>query len=218
MRYTIGVRHTAYGWSQTPMKKERILNSKAIKSFFVIVLTVLATVSVSAQDAHASQKWYNSYAHAVDGDSFFINAGIGFGPTGSYDNGIPPISASLDYKLPVKLPITAGLITTFSTWKWSLPSSTGDINVTYTNFGIGARGVYHFNFWEKADVYAGPTLGWVIQSAKANTSGSSYEGKPFFLFGASVGARYFFTSFLGAYLELGYSGLQILGAGLTLKF
>ncbi|MDR2952061.1 MAG: hypothetical protein LBU82_02335, partial [Treponema sp.] len=148
-----------------------------------------------------------------------INTGIGFGPTGGYDNSIPPISASVEYKLPVSLPITVGLIATYSAWKWSHPlSSTEDISVTYSNFGIGARGMYHFNFWEKADIYVGPTLGWVIQSAKANTSGSSYEGKPFFLFGASVGARYFFTSFVGAYLELGYSGLQILGAGLALKF
>jgi hypothetical protein len=173
----------------------------------------------------SAQEWYNSYSKSVDGDSFFINTGIGFGPTGNYDNGIPPISASLDYKLPVKLPITAGLITTFSTWKWSFNNpSTGKIDVTYTNFGIGARGMYHFNFWEKTDVYAGLTLGWVFQSSKSKTSSPagineySDEGKPFFLFGASVGARYFFTSFLGAYLELGYSGLQILGAGLTLKF
>jgi hypothetical protein len=36
--------------------------------------------------------------------------------------------------------------------------------------------------------------------------------------GASIEARYFFTSFLGAYLKHGYSGLQILGAGLTVKF
>jgi hypothetical protein len=34
---------------------------------------------------------------------------------------------------------------------------------------------------------------------------------------ASVEARCFFTSFLGTYLELGYSGLQILGWGLTVK-
>jgi hypothetical protein len=62
----------------------------------------------------------------ADVDTLFVNAGVGFGPTGGYSNGVPPVSAS-------------------------------------------------------------------------------------------VGARYFFTSFLGAYLKLGYSGLQILGAGLTVK-
>jgi opacity protein-like surface antigen len=83
----------------------------ARKSFLVIVLAVLAAGSASAQE------WFNSYAHSVDGDTLFVNAGVG----------VPPVSAS-------------------------------------------------------------------------------------------AGARYFFTSFLGAYLELGYSGLQILGAGLTVKF
>jgi hypothetical protein len=190
----------------------------ASKSFLVIILAVLAAGSASAQE------WFNSYAHSVDGDTLFVNAGVGFGPTGGYSSGVPPVSASVDYKLPVRLPITAGLIATYSTWKWKHDlGSLGKIDVTYSNFGIGARGMYHFNFTEKLDTYAGLTLGWVIQSSKSKTSGSvgnyesSNEGEPFFLFGASIGARYFFTSFLGAYLELGYSGLQILGAGLTVK-
>jgi hypothetical protein len=192
--------------------------SKVRKTFLVLVLAVLTTGSLSAQG------WFNSYAHAVDGDTLFVNAGIGFGPTGGYSSGVPPLSASVDYKLPVRLPITAGLIVTYSTWKWSHGlGSLGKVDVTYSNLGIGARGMYHFNFTEKLDAYAGLTLGWVIQSSKSEISSASVnddysdDGNPFFLFGASVGARYFFTSFLGAYLELGYSGLQILGAGLTVK-
>jgi hypothetical protein len=194
------------------------MKNAASKSFLVILLAVLAAGSASAQ------QWFNSYAHAVDGDTLFVNAGVGFGPTGGYSSGVPPVSASVDYKLPIGLPITAGLIATYSTWKWKHNlGSLGKVDVTYSNFGIGARGMYHFNFTEKLDTYAGLTLGWVIQSSKSQTSGSvgnyesSNDGEPFFLFGASLGARYFFTSFLGAYLELGYSGLQILGAGLTVK-
>jgi hypothetical protein len=191
----------------------------ASKTFLVLVFAVLTAGSLTAQE------WFNSYAHAVDGDSLFINAGIGFGPTGGYSSGVPPLSASVDYKLPVRLPITAGLIATYSTWKWSHGlASLGKVDVTYSNLGLGARGMYHFNFTEKLDAYAGLTLGWVIQSSKSEISGAavnddySDDGKPFFLFGVSAGARYFLTSFLGAYLELGYSGLQILGVGLTVKF
>jgi hypothetical protein len=191
----------------------------ASKTFLVLVFAVLTAGSLSAQE------WFNSYAHAVDGDSLFINAGIGFGPTGGYSSGVPPLSASVDYKLPVRLPITAGLIVTYSTWKWSHSlASLGKVDVTYSNLGLGARGMYHFNFTEKLDAYAGLTLGWVVQSSKSEISGAavsdgySDDGNPFFLFGVSAGARYFFTSFLGAYLELGYSGLQVLGAGLTVKF
>jgi hypothetical protein len=186
--------------------------------FLVLVLAVLAAGSASAQE------WFNSYAHSVDGDTLFVNAGVGFGPTSGYNSGVPPLSASVDYKLPIGLPITAGLIATYSTWKWKHDlGSLGKVDVTYSNLGLGARGMYHFNFTEKLDTYAGLTLGWVVQSSKSEVSGavgnyeSSNDGEPFFLFGASIGARYFFTSFLGAYLELGYSGLQILGAGLTVK-
>jgi hypothetical protein len=190
----------------------------ASKSFLIMALALLAAGSASAQE------WFNSYAHSVDGDSLFVNAGVGFGPTGGYNSGVPPVSASVDYKLPIRLPITAGLIATYSTWKWHHElGSLGKVDVTYSNLGLGARGMYHFNFTEKLDTYAGITLGWVIQSSKSEISGAavsegySNDGEPFFLFGASVGARYFFTSFLGAYLELGYSGLQILGVGLTVK-
>jgi hypothetical protein len=55
------------------MKKERILNNTAIKSFLVIVLMALAAGRASAQDAHASQAaqaWYNSYAIRLTGTRF----------------------------------------------------------------------------------------------------------------------------------------------------
>jgi hypothetical protein len=93
--------------------------------FLVFVLAVLAAGSASAQ------AWFNSYAHSVDGDTLFVNAGVGFGPTVGYNSGVPPLSASVDYKLPVKLPITAGLIATYSTWKWSHSlGSLGKVDVT----------------------------------------------------------------------------------------
>jgi hypothetical protein len=93
------------------------------------------------------------------------------------------------------------------------------------NIGFGARGAYHFNFIEKLDVYAGLTLGYVIQSAVV-TYGSAWDNIPktdypatsFFLFGVNIGARYFFTNNIGAYLELGYSGLQVASVGLSVKF
>jgi hypothetical protein len=76
------------------------------------------------------------------------------------------------------------------------------------------------------DTYAGVTLGYVIQTGDVKYKGAasslgrntSYDGVSFLLFGANIGARYFFTNNIGAYLELGYSGLQVASIGLALKF
>ncbi|MCL2008336.1 MAG: hypothetical protein FWG77_09650 [Treponema sp.] len=182
--------------------------------FLVLVLVFLATGGVFAET------WWDSYAPGLRDNNFFVNAGIGMGPTGGYSMGIPPISLILDYKLPIELPITVGAVGTFSTWKYT-PYSYYDsqrYNITYTNIGIGARGMYHFNLVENLDVYGGLTLGYVIQTRTATAGYTGYPGSSFFLWGSNIGARYFFTSNLGAYLELGYSGLNFASLGVTLKF
>ena len=190
------------------------------KLFAVLVLLVIAGGGLYAQN------WYDSYAPGIAESNIFINAGVGYGFS-AYSMGIPPIAVSADFKLPVKPPITIGGIAAFSTWKhstnnWSLPNS--DIDVTYTNIGFGVRGAYHFNFLKNLDTYAGLTLGYVIQKTDV-TYGSAYGSQPayddgasFILIGGNVGARYFFTKNIGAYLELGYSGLQVASIGLSVKF
>jgi hypothetical protein len=126
--------------------------------------------------------------------------------------GIPPISASADFKVVETVPITIGVTAMISTWKW-----TSDwVDITYRNIGIGARVMYHFNFARNLDTYTGLTLGWVIQ----NASGRAYQpisGSSFFLWGGNIGLRYFFTDSIGVYSELGWSGLQFVSAGLTVK-
>jgi hypothetical protein len=188
---------------------------------------ILVLVAFAAGGAFA-QNWYDSYAPGIDASKIFINAGIGYGFS-SYSMGIPPISVSADFKLPIKLPITVGGVAALSTWKRSIASVPGfadsDISITYRNIGFGARGAYHFNFVKNLDTYAGLTLGYVIQSADVKYGSyydsvpkTSYDGNSFFLYGFNIGARYFFTKNIGAYLELGYSGLQIASIGLSVKF
>jgi hypothetical protein len=73
--------------------------------------------------------------------------------------------------------------------------------------------MYHFNFLDNLDLYAGLNLGYVIQTSNQ----TQYSGSSFFLWGFNTGARYFFTENLGAYLELGYSGLNYISTGVTFK-
>ncbi|GHU87412.1 hypothetical protein FACS189476_02820 [Spirochaetia bacterium] len=181
---------------------------------FVVAMIVMGTII--AGGVFAQEAWYNSYAEGID-QKVLINAGIGFGPTGGYNMGVPPLSLSADFKLPIKVPITVGGIFTYTQWKYSYNwGSTYDFR--WHNIGFGARGMYHFNFVKNLDVYTGLTLGYVIQTFDGGAyNGSGYGGTSFFLYGFNVGARYFFTKNIDVYLETGYSGLQFVSLGLSVK-
>jgi hypothetical protein len=193
----------------------------------VFAVSVLAMVVAGAVFGQEGKTWYNSYAEGVD-QKVLVNVGVGLGPTGGYDLGVPPLSASVDFKLPVSVPLTVGGIVTFAQWKYtvSMPTVTGvfpnisygskDYEFKWNNIGVGARGMYHFNFVKNLDTYARLTLGYVIQTFEGEDI-PGYEGLSFFLFGANFGARYFFSKTIGAYLEVGYSGLQFASVGLTAK-
>ena len=199
------------------------------KGILMLVLAAIAVGSVSAQN------WWDSFAPGFEENKVFVNAGIGFGAlTAGYDLGLPPISASADFKLPIALPITVGPVLGLASRSISFSSSSYNYSTggyddygykfTYTDFAIGVRGMWHFNFVKNLDTYAGLALGYVINTATAEYTGDWATGKTdptdysYFLFGANIGARYFFTKTIGAYLEVGYSGLQFIGFGLALKF
>jgi hypothetical protein len=178
------------------------------------LVLVLVLAMIVAGGAFA--EWYNSYAPGIDKSSVLINAGIGLGFASSMYSGasmgLPPISAAVDFKLPVAAPITLGALGTFSTYTWGSTSYT----YTLTNIGLGARGNYHFNFVKNLDVYGGLTLGYITATVTSSHGGSASIGD--FWAGAQIGARYFFTDMIGAYLELGYNALQVAGVGITVKF
>jgi len=160
--------------------------------------------------------WYNSFSPAVERNRVFINAGIGLGPTSGYNMGIPPISASVAFRVTDTLPITVGATGIFTTWRWS----TAWVDITYMNVGVGARVMYHFNFARNFDSYVGLNLGYVFQTVRGGTfaGGIAPVSNSFFLWGAIVGARFFFTDRFGIYAEAGASSLQFFSVGLAIKF
>jgi hypothetical protein len=198
-----------------------------MKKFKVILVLLLVGFSTSGVFA---QNWYDSYAPGVDSGMVLINAGVGFGILLSgYEMGIPPVSVIADFKLPVAVPITLGPLVAFASEtysrNWEGSGYKYGYKFTYTHFAIGVRGMYHFNFLKNLDTYAGLSLGYVFSSGQAEYTGdwgivgkADPENLSYFLFGAAIGTRYFFTNNIGAYFELGYSGLQVIGLGLSLKF
>lgn len=100
----------------------------------------------------------------------------------------------------------------------------------WSNTLIGLRGSWHPNEFfenEKVDLYGGVMLGYNIGSYKNNSTrtingvttsyddGFSYKTS-YVTWSTYIGARYFFTDMIGAYLELGY-GVSYLNLGLSVK-
>jgi hypothetical protein len=169
-----------------------------------------------------------TYPSAVPAGSITVNAGIGFNAPGYGSMTIPPLSGSIDYALPIGgLPFSIGGVFGI----YGSANKTEFFGYSYTNswsyMSFGGRIAYHFNWGiDKFDTYAVTTLGWTIISTKIEFGGewgniakpAKSEATGGILVGASLGARYFFTRNIGAYLELGYSSLSFASTGLSFTF
>jgi hypothetical protein len=185
----------------------------AKKLVFVLILAAVVAGGAFAQE----KKWYNSYADGIEGSTFLINAGVGFGLL-PYKLSLPPISASVEYMLG-KIPLSLGGYFGIAGYN----EESGSYTYSGTMIGIGARAAWHFNFLENLDTYAGLNLGWMIwnETSEWNWLGSKtktdYDYSTFY-YAFNIGARYFFTKNIGAYIELGYSPISVASIGLALKF
>jgi len=199
--------------------------------------------------------WWNSYVPPMESGNVLLQAGVGFGAkpadrrglfwlglslkdwTMKYNYGIPPISLSGDFKLPVGLPITVGVQASFNTFTGQLRLEdwpAGDRNLDVLNMSFALRPAYHFNFgkgdggfMDRLDTYAGVKLGWIISIQNWDKDDPVFVNTPLstyttdvsgFMFGAFAGARYFFNNALALYLEAGWDPVQFVGLGLTVKF
>ncbi len=103
----------------------------------------------------------------------------------------------------------------------------GDSTYTYTqtlnSIAAMVRGNYHFGTGRQLDPYVGFGIGYGNTSFKIDLGGDlnglqNTVSNPIpIAVEATIGARYFFSKTVGAYLELGYSQ-SVLNGGLSFKF
>lgn len=153
-----------------------------------------------------------------------LNLGIGLGSTlytGSYyKSSIPPLSASLEFGVKDgvldKGSIGIGGYLGYSSHKWDYLGW----GWKYSNFIIGARGVFHYPLVSKLDTYTGILLGYNIATSKEfgnSVPGYDYSASTGGVIGAwFVGARYYFNEKFAVMGELGY-GITYLNLGIALK-
>jgi opacity protein-like surface antigen len=178
---------------------------------------ILVMVLAAFVAGGAFADWYDSYAPGIDGSKWLINAGVGYGLL-PYKLSIPPVSASVEYA-GLKIPLSLGGYFGIAGYDEDLVYS----KYSGTMIGVGARAAWHFNFIKNLDTYAGLNLGWMIYNQKVTTTvlnvstDVGYDLSSFY-YAFDIGARYFFTNNIGAYLELGYSPISVASVGLSLKF
>jgi len=151
-----------------------------------------------------------------------INVGIGYGYTWGWNIKLPPIVASVDF--PVSfiggLPFTLGGGAGIAIYGYDGIYS--GINYRYTELAILGRFGYHPDLGvPNLDVYAIASLGIWLEFLKYAGGGyySDYNSTWFhFGFGGSLGVRYYFTSFLGVWAEVGYTSLTVISGGVSFKF
>jgi len=197
--------------------KEPIVAKKIAVALFAAMVVVGA--------AGAQEKtWYNSYAPGVEGSSLLINAGVGYGML-PYKMSLPPISASVEYAL-LNIPLSIGGYFGMTGYKEDLGPG-GEYKGSM--MGFGAKASWHFNFGVKnLDPYVSLLAGWLVYNQEVTTTVkvpgladitiTAENNLSTFLYGGSIGTRFFFTNNLGVYLELGYSAISVASVGLTLKF
>jgi len=183
-----------------------------MKTFlFSKVLVVFLVLSGFSWTASAQNEAFNK-------GNTVINVGVGLGSYISHSGfsmTIPPISASLEYGV-VDLfdgqgGIGVGGYAGYALFKGK-DKGVNDFNVGH--FVIGPRGLFHYQFVDKLDTYAGVLLGYDIVSfsqKSASVSGSRFYTAFF------IGGRYYFTPNIGVFGELGY-GVSPLQIGITYKF
>jgi hypothetical protein len=191
-------------------------------------IALMATLVMISAGGLFALNW-KAYPTPVKAGNWMINAGVGFGSPLHGNTVIPPLIASFDYALPLGgLPFTLGALVGFTTSEYQRDyyGLKYGYQWDYTGLAVAGRFGYHPDLGVKnLDVSANIALGYYSYTGKAHYNGSWPSGTPKpdpdnysrVYLGFNFGARYFFTKNFGAFLDLGYSALSLVTAGLTFK-
>jgi hypothetical protein len=153
-----------------------------------------------------------------------VNLGVGLS---SYYYGGTPIG--LSYESGISDDISIGAQFDYKSGNPNRNSYSGSYGTGYSAYYLGIRGSYHLNNIlqlneSKVDLYAGVGLGYIKFGWDDERYGSYYNSyyntyyDSGLWFNYYVGGKYYFTPKVGAFVELGYTGLSSSRVGISFKF
>lgn len=191
------------------------------KLLFASALVFAAFGTVNAQDGGTAYEQGKSTVALGYGfgniwkSSFKLLTGSGGGSTKS----MGPFAVTYEYGVTEK--ISVGACVSFSSLK---NSYTDNSEEKLTQFGIVARGNYHFGSSAKFDPYIGLGLGYYnfkfsAKDANGNDDASVIYSVPgAFGYSGQLGAKYYFTPNIGLFAEVGYIAGGYGQIGVNFKF
>ncbi|MEJ7609983.1 MAG: OmpW family outer membrane protein [Ferruginibacter sp.] len=212
------------------------------KFLFATAIMIFAATAVSAQDSEGGAYSKGQSTVAI-GYGFispyknlfkFTNLFAGPGESSKYSS-IGPVGLTYEYgisdKISMGLQVAYGQNKNVSTEKDGI-SAGKDYIVTSKLTQISAilRGNYHFGSSSKFDPYVGLGLGYGNFKYETTSNDPADNNDPFFdsfynisvptSFGITgqVGAKYYFSSNIGMYAELGYLAGSFAQVGINFKF
>ncbi len=197
-------------------------------------LTLITAIFLMASSTSAFAQYDMAYAQ---GSSTF-SVGYGFGNIwkslfklsgafsgGSYDvSSTGPVALTYEYGASEKISVGVAFGYSQVKGKYTDPDYSGsNYDESLTNISALARANYHFGQSDKFDPYIGIGAGYYnfkykYKDADGNTDGGSVIVPTSFGFSGQLGANYYFSSSLGAYIEVGYVGGSLAQIGLTARF
>ncbi|MDF1574279.1 MAG: hypothetical protein P1P86_03700 [Bacteroidales bacterium] len=180
------------------------------------IITIAAALLLSLPFLQAQESMFNM------GDKV-VNLGIGLGNTlysGTfYTRGVPPVSFSYEQAVADEI-LEKGVIgimgyAGYSSYKYEYQGW----GYKYSNFILGAGGLFHYPLVDKLDTYAGILLGYNIATAKEFGTYTGYDynvNSGGIVFSGFVGARYYFSEKFAAFGQLGY-GIAYLTLGVSIR-
>ncbi len=206
-----------------------ILITQAMKLPGMLSATVVALVGACAPLAGHAQFEQGTN---VLGVGVGIGGGYGIGFTGAGVSQTPALGIHFDHGMGELGPGVWGLGGAIGYkslhYKQNIPYwNNYAYDYSWTYLTIGVRGTWHYNEWhgvDKLDTYGGLMLAYRSATYKDKTVypdgwiGSKYSWSGSGVgFSGILGARYYFTDNIGAFLEAGF-GYAVLQVGIAAKF
>jgi hypothetical protein len=127
---------------------------------------------------------------------------------GSYDPSLPLVKESplfggavhADYVLPSVSWLTAGLEAGYNFSALDVPSGDASVCVIPILFRVG----YRIGLLPKLDAYAVAKIGGALGFWGGDAADSGWSAPSGLAYGGNIGARFFFTGKIGAFVEMGY--------------